>query len=179
MGTALLLGEEQRQSSGWIRAFQGRVRGRTVELLSRGRCPTWIPVEVPDLDAPGDRVRYAAWPRRPQGTESFARSVSVWCAKDPHQAMTDAKAGRMGDWITVNGDGAWRRASSRQERLRLRLFRAIAPDGITGPLRDTLLVDREETVEIAFVADNPGDWLLHCHMPEHSVAGMKTWLRVA
>ena len=32
-----------------------------------------------------------------------------------------AHAGRMGNWITVNGDGAWRRASSRHERLRLRL----------------------------------------------------------
>ena len=57
-------------------------------------------------------------------------------------------------------------------------FRKIAADGTIGPLRDTLLVDREETAEIAFVADNPGDWLLHCHMPEHSEGGMKTWFRV-
>ena len=35
-----------------------------------------------------------------------------------------AHAGRMGNWITVNGDGAWRRASSRHERLRLRLVNA-------------------------------------------------------
>jgi len=57
-------------------------------------------------------------------------------------------------------------------------FRVIGADGALGPLRDTLLMDRDETVEIAFVADNPGDWLLHCHVPEHSVAGMKTWFRV-
>ena len=47
-----------------------------------------------------------------------------------------------------------------------------------GPLRDTLLMDRDEVAEIAFVADNPGKWLLHCHMLEHSVGGMMTWLRV-
>jgi FtsP/CotA-like multicopper oxidase with cupredoxin domain len=40
-------------------------------------------------------------------------------------------------------------------------------------------MDRGETVQIAFVADNPGDWLLHCHMLEHSAGGMMTWLRVA
>ena len=57
-------------------------------------------------------------------------------------------------------------------------FRKIEADGTTGPLRDTILVDREETAEIGFVADNPGDWLLHCHMPEHSEGGMKTWIRV-
>lgn len=57
-------------------------------------------------------------------------------------------------------------------------FRKIEADGTTGPLRDTILVDREETAEVGFVADNPGDWLLHCHMPEHSEGGMKTWIRV-
>jgi FtsP/CotA-like multicopper oxidase with cupredoxin domain len=57
-------------------------------------------------------------------------------------------------------------------------FRQIRADGTVGPLRDTTLIDRGETVEIAFVADNPGDWLLHCHMLEHSAGGMMTWLRV-
>lgn len=44
--------------------------------------------------------------------------------------------------------------------------------------RDTFSIDRDETVEIAFVADNPGKWLLHCHMLEHAVAGMRTWFEV-
>ena len=58
-------------------------------------------------------------------------------------------------------------------------FRQVGSDGNVGPLRDTLLMDREETVEIGFVADNPGDWMLHCHTLEHSVSGMRTWLRVS
>ncbi len=57
-------------------------------------------------------------------------------------------------------------------------FRRIDGDGNVGPLRDTLLLDRQESAEIAFVADNPGNWLLHCHMPEHSAGGMETWIRV-
>ena len=51
-------------------------------------------LEIPELNARGVEVRYAAWPRTPPGTESFERSVSVWCARDRHRAMTDAKAGR-------------------------------------------------------------------------------------
>lgn len=58
-------------------------------------------------------------------------------------------------------------------------FREVLPGGTLGPMRDTILVDRGETREIAFVADNPGDWLLHCHMLAHAAAGMTTWLRVA
>lgn len=58
-------------------------------------------------------------------------------------------------------------------------FRRVASDGTVGPLRDTLLMGRGETAQIAFVADNPGYWLLHCHMLEHSAGGMMTWLRVA
>ncbi len=44
---------------------------------------------------------------------------------------------------------------------------------------DTVLVDPEESVEVAFVADNPGDWLFHCHILEHMEAGMFATLRVA
>lgn len=57
-------------------------------------------------------------------------------------------------------------------------FRKIEEDGTQGPLRDTILVVRDEVAEIAFVADNPGDWLFHCHMLEHTAAGMLTWLKV-
>ena len=45
-------------------------------------------------------------------------------------------------------------------------------------LRDTILLNRGETKRIAFTADNPGDWLLHCHMLEHAAAGMTSWFRV-
>ena len=50
---------------------------------------------------------------------------------------------------------------------------------VTGtPWRDTELVDAGERVRIAFVANNPGKWVFHCHMLEHQAAGMITWLEV-
>jgi FtsP/CotA-like multicopper oxidase with cupredoxin domain len=44
--------------------------------------------------------------------------------------------------------------------------------------RDTVLMAPEERVEIAFVADNPGDWMFHCHILEHQAAGMMGIIRV-
>lgn len=57
-------------------------------------------------------------------------------------------------------------------------FREIRDGRPVGPMRDTLLVAAQETREIGFVADNPGDWLFHCHMLSHAESGMMTWVRV-
>ncbi len=51
-------------------------------------------------------------------------------------------------------------------------------DKLSGAWRDTLLMEPGDARRIAFVADNPGKWLLHCHMVEHTAAGMITWLEV-
>jgi FtsP/CotA-like multicopper oxidase with cupredoxin domain len=45
--------------------------------------------------------------------------------------------------------------------------------------QDTVLMSPQETAKIAFVADNPGDWMLHCHILEHQAAGMMASFRVA
>jgi FtsP/CotA-like multicopper oxidase with cupredoxin domain len=44
---------------------------------------------------------------------------------------------------------------------------------------DTVIVDVERTERIAFIADNPGKWMIHCHMIEHMAAGMAAWFEVA
>ncbi len=45
-------------------------------------------------------------------------------------------------------------------------------------LRDTVLIEPEVAVTIGFLADNPGNWVLECHMLEHGEAGMMTWIEV-
>ena len=45
--------------------------------------------------------------------------------------------------------------------------------------QDTVLMAPREKVEIAFVADNPGDWMFHCHILEHQAAGMMGVIRVS
>lgn len=41
----------------------------------------------------GITVRYLAFPRAGIGSPSYDKAVSVWCAKDRHKAMDDAKSG--------------------------------------------------------------------------------------
>lgn len=43
---------------------------------------------------------------------------------------------------------------------------------------DTVLLLPNETVEAALVADNPGDWMFHCHVIEHQETGMMGYVRV-
>ncbi len=58
-------------------------------------------------------------------------------------------------------------------------FFEIGSKGNLGAFRDTTLVDAGVTRDIVCVFDNPGKWLLHCHMLGHQAAGMKTWVEVA
>ncbi len=58
-------------------------------------------------------------------------------------------------------------------------FRQVADDGTLGPMRDTILSYPDEPLEIAFVADNPGKWLFHCHMLGHAASGMTAWIKVS
>jgi len=44
---------------------------------------------------------------------------------------------------------------------------------------DAVLLDPRSRAEIAFVADNPGDWMLHCHVLEHQASGMMAVVRVS
>ena len=48
-----------------------------------------------------------------------------------------------------------------------------------GTSGDTVLIDPRSRAGIAFVADNPGNWMLHCHVLEHQASGMMATIRVA
>jgi FtsP/CotA-like multicopper oxidase with cupredoxin domain len=43
---------------------------------------------------------------------------------------------------------------------------------------DTVLLTPKERITIAFVADRPGDWMIHCHLLEHQETGMMGYLKV-
>lgn len=61
-------------------------------------------------------------------------------------------------------------------------FRVITRNGEPTRYRewqDTVLLSPRERAEIAFVADNPGDWMIHCHILEHQAGGMMGVIKVA
>ena len=55
-------------------------------------------------------------------------------------------------------------------------FQVVAHNNTTfsGALRDTVHVPPMAKVTVAFDADNPGRWLIHCHNLYHMLAGMMT-----
>jgi FtsP/CotA-like multicopper oxidase with cupredoxin domain len=80
--------------------------------------------------------------------------------------------------LAMHNDTAWHHPM----HLHGHAFRVIARDGQPTRYRewqDTVLMAPHERVEIAFVADNPGDWMFHCHILEHQAAGMMGVIRVA
>jgi FtsP/CotA-like multicopper oxidase with cupredoxin domain len=58
-------------------------------------------------------------------------------------------------------------------------FQVVALNGapLAGAVRDTVLVPPMGSVTIAFDADNPGRWALHCHNLYHMMTGMMTEVR--
>ncbi|HYZ43769.1 MAG TPA: multicopper oxidase family protein [Xanthobacteraceae bacterium] len=58
-------------------------------------------------------------------------------------------------------------------------FQVVEIDGkrFPGAVRDTVLVPPRRRVVVAFDANNPGLWALHCHLLYHLDAGMFTTLR--
>jgi FtsP/CotA-like multicopper oxidase with cupredoxin domain len=80
--------------------------------------------------------------------------------------------------LAIRNDTAWWHPM----HLHGHTFRVLSRNGAPVPRRewgDTILVPPREAAEIAFVADNPGDWMFHCHVLEHQAAGMMGVVRVA
>jgi FtsP/CotA-like multicopper oxidase with cupredoxin domain len=59
------------------------------------------------------------------------------------------------------------------------VFQVVAIDGerFAGAMRDTILIPPATSVTVAFDADNPGWWAVHCHLLYHLEAGMFTTIR--
>lgn len=60
------------------------------------------------------------------------------------------------------------------------VFKVISRNGVrlSTPLeKDTLVVRPGEKYEIEFTADNPGNWVFHCHDLHHAAAGMMTMVK--
>jgi len=68
----------------------------TINVFTDVDCPycSKFHNQVPELNKAGIKVRYLAFPRAGVGSKTYKTMVSVWCAEDKQQALTDAKARR-------------------------------------------------------------------------------------
>jgi FtsP/CotA-like multicopper oxidase with cupredoxin domain len=79
--------------------------------------------------------------------------------------------------LTLNNDTAWHHPI----HLHGHSFRVITRNGKPTRHRewqDTVLMSPRERADIAFVADNSGEWMFHCHILEHQEGGMMGVIRV-
>lgn len=92
------------------------------------------------------------------------------------EPMFTLEKGRSYRWI-VRNDTTWEHPM----HLHGHHFRLLSRNGQPvepKPWLDTILLAPDEVVEVIFVADNPGQWLFHCHILEHHLAGMGAIVRV-
>jgi FtsP/CotA-like multicopper oxidase with cupredoxin domain len=114
--------------------------------------------------------------------EIFTQHRMAWAingkvvGEHDHAPMLHLKRGRS-YILAMENDTAWHHPI----HLHGHAFKVIARDGVRLPRvlwRDTVLMNPKERVDIAFVADNPGDWMFHCHILEHQAGGMMAVVRV-
>ena len=90
----------------------------------------------------------------------------------PEAPFSDSAFNEVWD-ITLVNDTAWAHA------IHLHGHHFEVVEAATGRVRrDTMVIHRGETKSIRLRANNPGRWLLHCHMLEHQAGGMVTWFNV-
>lgn len=97
---------EQLEAQGIAREINGLPAADMVVFKAVGERKTHITVftdtdcgycqnlhsEVPELNRRGIEVRYLAFPRQGPGSHGYNTLVNVWCAKNPQEAMNQAKA---------------------------------------------------------------------------------------
>jgi FtsP/CotA-like multicopper oxidase with cupredoxin domain len=165
-----------------LRYAKERVRGRA------GSPPPRLaanPLSEPDLaKAERHRVRFEGgmMGRMPMmgmrnGMAWTVNGKAVADDRHGHEPIFTAAHGRSHIVELVN-DTSWHHPI----HLHGHVFRVLSRNGKPAPHRewlDTVLIDPDSRAEIAFVADNPGNWMLHCHVLEHQASGMMAVIRVA
>jgi FtsP/CotA-like multicopper oxidase with cupredoxin domain len=133
----------------------------------------------PNRIAPPDIENAVALDLRMEGgaMSSVATREAIWLfngqsgmSDDPYYTFERGQTAR----ITLHNDTRFAHGI----HLHGHHFHEVQTDGSLGHYRDTTLIAPDETRDILCVFDNPGKWLMHCHMLGHQAAGMKTWVKV-
>ena len=73
--------------------FKAKDEKHVLTVFTDIDCPYCVKLhrEVPALNEKGITIKYLMFPRAGIGSASYKKTVSVWCADDNRQALTDAK----------------------------------------------------------------------------------------
>lgn len=174
---------------------------QTLERLAAPRPAQREPLPEPVLERAvqqelvmgGGMMNRFGWPEDPPEERAARRQRQLSGAREPDpvwtingQAHMTHHAGhppefsiRLGQTVRMVFDN--RTAWWHPMHLHGHHFRILTRNGEPlpeRPWRDTVLMAPQDRIEIAFVADNPGRWLIHCHVLEHHAGGMGTMFEV-
>lgn len=77
--------------------------------------------------------------------------------------------------VTIYNDPSSTHSMQHPIHLHGQRFLVLSEDGMTNDnlaWKDTVLVKKGSTVNLLVDFTNPGDWVIHCHIPEHMESGM-------
>jgi len=156
---------------------------RLAELAISGtntdRIPKPIaPLVAPNLPTPGDPSQHLTLTMMGGAMGGRHGGANIWSFNDVSD-LHDDPFGAFERGETVRITFANDTAFPHGIHLHGHHFYEVAPDGSLGDLRDTSLVAAGESRDVICVFDNPGRWLIHCHMLSHAVGGMRTWVKVS
>ncbi|KAG1715164.1 Multicopper oxidase mco [Nymphon striatum] len=156
---------------------------RLADLAVRGentdRQPSAIPtLAPPDLPAPADPSQHLTLTMMGGAMGGQHGGDNIWAFNDISDVQ-DAPFGSFARGETVKITLVNDTSFPHGIHLHGHHFYELGDDGSLGDLRDTTLVNAREKRDIVCVFDNPGRWLVHCHMLSHAVGGMRTWVNVA
>jgi FtsP/CotA-like multicopper oxidase with cupredoxin domain len=164
--------EGKTERTGIILASPGAQIEKIADLAAAAAPPLDLSLEMqlratePLADRPADQVVSLAL------TGSMEKYV--WSLNDKTWPNVDRPVVRKGQRIVIEIKN--RTMMAHPMHLHGHAFQVIALNGtsLKGALRDTALVPPDASVSIAFDADNPGRWPIHCHNLYHMETGMIT-----
>lgn len=136
------------------------------------------PLAAPNLPVPGDPTQHLTLTMMGGAMGGRHGGANIWSFNDVSD-LPDAPFASMKRGETVRITLANDTAFPHGIHLHGHHFYELAADGSLGDLRDTTLVAADEIRDVLCVFDNPGRWLIHCHMLSHAIGGMRTWVDVA
>ena len=120
------------------------------------------------------RMRSATYNGKEMDVRELVKNRKIWAINGiaglPEKPLFSVRRGTAVS-LNVDNDNSWPHA------MHLHGHHFIY-DKTPDYWRDTALFARGEQGSMRFIADNPGKWLVHCHMVEHMAGGMVTWFEV-
>ncbi len=148
------------------------------------RLPERVPEAAPPLSFPEEerlRARYPLAERPPDRRMTIALTEDMpiygWGMGGAGSEGMREYAITAGERVEITFDNGT--SMSHPMHLHGHLFQVVGAQDrrFPGAIRDTVLVPYRGSVTIAFDADNPGAWRVHCHNLYHMAAGMMAVLR--